>query len=172
MPFAILLDTWKLTEPKARSLAYAAPGLIAGEAGPPSLESFAAVVGPLSISDGKLVFPSADHIDAPALVLGWWLDVAQALFEKRRDQGVLGFAGGPFEIRITVEGRSWLLDLCERGKRRTTKTPRLKTQPRACAEELIAAARKLLAATKKKQLSAPELDLLAANRKALQAALK
>lgn len=168
MPFAILLDLKKLAESKAPRLA----GAALAEAGPASFDSFAAVVGPLSIGDGKLVFPSAHHLDAPALVLGWWLDVAQVLFEKRRDQGIFGFAGGPFEIRITVEGRAWLLDLCERGKRRTSKTPRVKTQPRACAEALVLAAGKVLLAAKKKKLSAPELDVLAANRKALQAALR
>ena len=113
MPLRVLVDTRKLNAPR---LAVAAPGMTAGEAGPPSLESFAKVVGPLCLEGGKAMFPSADHVDAPALVLGWWLEVVQALFEKKRPAGILGFAGGPFEVRVTVEGagRAWLLDLCER----------------------------------------------------------
>jgi hypothetical protein len=169
MPLHVLVDTRKLNAPR---LAVAAPGMTAGEAGPPSLESFAKVVGPLCLEDGKTVFPSADHVDAPALVLGWWLEVVQALFEKKRPAGMLGFAGGPFEVRITVDGRAWLLDLCERGKRRTVKTPRLKTSPRKLAEALVDAAGKLLASAKKKKLEAPELEVLLRNRKSLQAALK
>ncbi len=169
MPLRVLVDTRKLNAPR---LAVAAPGMTAGEAGPPSLESFAKLVGPLWLEDGETVFPSTGHVDAPALVLGWWLEVVQALFEKQRLAGVLGFAGGPFEVRVTAESRVWLLDLCERGKRRTVKTPRLRTTPRKLAEALVEAAGKLLASAKKKELTGPELDVLLRNRKRLQAALR
>ena len=133
------------------------------------------VKGVLWIAHGKLAFPAPGHRDAPVLVLGWWLEVAAGLLEGLRPAGVFGFMDGPFEVRVLVAtggGRRWALDLCERGKRRTSKTPRLLVSPKDFAAELLRAATRLGAACRKRGLGSSDLDTLATNRKRLQAALR
>ena len=133
------------------------------------------VKGVLWLAHGKLAFPAAGHRDAPVLVLGWWLEVAAGLLEGLRPLGVFGFMDGPFEIRVSViagGGKRWALDLCQRGKRRTPKTPRLLVKPAECAAELLRAATRLGAACRKRDLGSSDLDTLATNRKRLQAALR